>query len=474
MTAARWWDAAWTALLTAVILGPLLTGGGFWLFGDMVFVPEQPWKDAWLGLDGTVPRAVPMDAVISGLTQVLPGELVQRLFLAGAFLVGGIGAGRFVGKRHPAARFAAITLMLWNPWVCERLLMGQWAILAGYLLLPWVAMAALRMRRDLRRGAPAVAVALVLAAACSPSSGVMAALVVAVLAWRRDLAQVAVTAGLALVANLSWLVPSLLADARTDAGTEVFEAFAARGESSAGAFASLFSLGGTWKTSIVPEERTSVVIVLLSCALTLAALLGLARRPRPRLLLLAGISFLLAALPVLPGGPGVLAAIGDVVPATALLRDSHRFLAPAVLVLLPGIAGAVEWAVARVRPGREAMWSVVGPAGPGAGPAAAQAWPGDRWVTSSRSTYPSDWQAVADRLEDDPGRAIVLPWAGSYRGFDWNEGSRGARPGPAVPARRGADRRQRVRRRHRHPVGGSARRRGRLGPGRRRPPDRTP
>ena len=34
-------DTAWTAL-TAVILGPLLTGWGFWLFGDMVLVPEQP------------------------------------------------------------------------------------------------------------------------------------------------------------------------------------------------------------------------------------------------------------------------------------------------------------------------------------------------------------------------------------------------------------------------------------------------
>ena len=42
-------------------------------------------------------------------------------------------------------------------------------------------------------------------------------------------------------------------------------------------------------------------------------------------------------------------------------------------------------------------------------------------MSSSRSTYPADWRAVADRLEDDPGRAIVLPWAGSYRGFDWND-----------------------------------------------------
>ena len=83
-----------------------------------------------------------MDALVSVTTQVLPGTLVQRLLLVGAFMAGGIGAGRFVAARGTAARFAAITLMLWNPWVYERLLMGQWAILAGYLLaglvLTWV------------------------------------------------------------------------------------------------------------------------------------------------------------------------------------------------------------------------------------------------------------------------------------------------------------------------------------------------
>ena len=418
---ARLTDSAWAALLTAVILGPLLTGSGFWLFGDMVFVPEQPWKDAWLGLDGTIPRAVPMDAVVSALTQVLPGALVQRLLLVGAFLLGGIGAGRFVGHRHTAARLAAITLMLWNPWVYERLLMGQWAILAGYFLLPWVALAALRMRRDLRRGAPAVAVVLVLSAVCSPSSGVMAALVVVVLGLRRRLGHVATVAVLALAANLSWLLPSLLAGSETAAGEGVFEAFAARGESSVGALPSLFALGGTWKTSIVPEERTSVVIVLLSCALTLVALLGLVRRPRPRLLLLAGISFLLAALPVLPGGTRLLGALGDLLPATALLRDSHRFLAPAILVLLPGIAGAVSWARARVRPGREAMWSVVALLVV----APVLLLPSLAWGSLGRlepASYPSDWEAVADHLDDNgPGRSIVLPWAGSYRGYAWND-----------------------------------------------------
>jgi hypothetical protein len=163
-----------------------------------------------------------------------------------------------------------------------------------------------------------------------------------------------------------------------------------------------------------------VVIVLLGCAVTVVALLGLTRRPRPRLLLLAGISLVLAALPALPGGSDLLGGIGDVVPPTALLRDSHRFLAPAVLVLLPGIAAAVEWVVARVRPGREAMWSVAGLLVI----APVLLLPSLAWGSLGDlepAAYPSDWQSVADRLEDDPGRTIVLPWAGSYRGFDWNE-----------------------------------------------------
>ncbi len=79
---------------------------------------------------------------------------MQRLFLVGAFLAGGIGAGFFVGRHGTPARLAAITLMLWNPWVYERLLMGQWAILSGYLLLPWVALA---VAPDAARPAPGCA-----------------------------------------------------------------------------------------------------------------------------------------------------------------------------------------------------------------------------------------------------------------------------------------------------------------------------
>ena len=126
-------DLAVTSAVALAVLGPLLLGRGFWLVGDMVFVPHQPWKSAWLGLDGSLPRAVPMDALVSVTTHMVPGSWVQRALLLGGLLLGGIGIGRVVREHAWYARAAAITLLLWNPWVYERLLIGQWAILLGYL-----------------------------------------------------------------------------------------------------------------------------------------------------------------------------------------------------------------------------------------------------------------------------------------------------------------------------------------------------
>lgn len=421
-------DLAVGAVIAFVVLGPLLTGAGYWLFGDMVFVPNQPWKDGWLGLDGALPRAVPMDAIVSVLSQVVPGSWIQRTFLVSAFLAGAVGTGRLVAPAAWYARAAAIVLLLWNPWVHERLLIGQWAILAGYLLLPAVALAALRVREQPRRGLPGLAVVLVLSAVCSPSSGVMAAVVALVLAARRTRLHLLGVTAVAVVANLPWLVPSLLAGSSTVTVSGVFEAFAARGESAAGLLPSLFSLGGIWKSSVVAPERTEAALVILSCALTLVALAGLRRARRwdgpvpgalPRLAALAGGSFLVAAVPAWGPGAALIEGLADVVPGLALLRDSHRFLAPAVLLLLPGVAGAVTWLREQVRPGREAYWTAVGAlvlAPPLLLPSLAWGELGEL----RPSTYPEDWTTVARLLEEDPGRTIVLPWHGAYRGYAWN------------------------------------------------------
>ncbi|MDQ6524071.1 hypothetical protein RB608_10690 [Nocardioides sp. LHD-245] len=412
-------DLAVTVAVTALVLGPLLVGGGYWLVGDMVFVPRQPWKSAWLGLDGSLPRAVPMDALVSLATHVVPGSAVQRLLLVGGFVAGGLGVARLVPDQRWYARAAAITLFCWNPWVYERLLIGQWAILLGYLLLPWVARAALRLRAHPRDWGPA-AVMLVLSALCSPSSGVMAVGVLAVLALGRDRRVWWRAAVLAVGANLTWALPAVTATAARVTTDGVFEGFAARAESAAGTAASVLSLGGIWKTSIVPAERTSAALVLLSCLLSLVALAGLARSgpDRRRWALLGGAALLLALVPAMPGGSDLLERLADSVPGLALLRDSHRFLAPLGLVLAVGSAHSVTAVRERIRPGVPALWSVValGVLAP------LLLLPSLAWGALGelqRSSYPEAWTDVAE-LVGPEDTTVVLPWVGSYRGYAWN------------------------------------------------------
>lgn len=412
-------DLATSSAVALVVLGPLLLGGGFWLVGDMVFVPRQPWKDAWLGLDASLPRAVPMDALVSLATQVVPGALVQKVVLLGGFLAGGLGVGRLVGERAWYARAAAITLLCWNPWVYERLLIGQWAILTGYFLLPWVALAARRVRRDPRDWGLA-GVVLVLSAVCSPSSGVMAIGVLAVLGLGRDRRAWWRVALLGTLANLTWAIPALTADSVRISTDGVFAGFAARAESAAGVGPSLLSLGGIWKTSILPAERVSAVVVLLSCVLSVAALVGLwrGREDRGRWIVLAAGAFAIALTPALPGGSGILEAVGEVVPGAALLRDSHRFLAPLALALAVGSAELVTLLRSRIRPGTGALWSAIALVVL----APALLLPSLAWGAGGeleRSSYPQGWEAVAELVDDDDV-TVVLPWAGSYRGFAFN------------------------------------------------------
>lgn len=412
-------EAGAAVLLVALVLGPALVLPGYTLRGDMVFVPTQPWKSAWLGLDGSVPRAVPMDAIVSGLTQVLPGWLVQRAFLLGPLTLGAVGVARLVAHTPWFARAAAMTMLVWNPWVAERLLTGQWAIVAGYAVLPWVVLATRGGGRWWR-----IALALGAAAVCSPSSGVMAVLLaLGVALGERERRTAGGVLGAGVLVNLPWLAPSVLVPGGISVSGVSFSAFAARAESAAGLLPSLLSLGGIWKSSVVPAERTSTVLVLLAGLLSLVAISGLVAAARKRtgawvrgLAGVAAVSFLVAALPAVDQVASLLDGWARTVPGLALFRDSHRYLAPAGVALAVGLAEAL----ARVR--RE---SPVGAVVAGLLPAAPLLLlPGLAWGAGGALTpvtYPREWAVVADLLEGQEGSVVVLPWTGSYRGYAWND-----------------------------------------------------
>jgi hypothetical protein len=134
------------ALTGIVVLNAVLLPGYTWAY-DMVFVPALPWSDRILGVDGSVPRAVPTDAVVALLERALPGDVVQALLLWLVFVVVGAGCGRLC-RTGPGAAAAALAAG-WNPYVVERLSVGHWAFLLGYACLPWIHAAAGRaVRRE--------------------------------------------------------------------------------------------------------------------------------------------------------------------------------------------------------------------------------------------------------------------------------------------------------------------------------------
>jgi hypothetical protein len=429
-------DLVLASILALLILGPMLLHRGFALRGDMVLVPDQPWKDGWLALDGSAPRFVPGDAVLWAFTSVLPGDLVQKVLLLGALVLAGAGAGRLVAEHAAIGRAAAIALFVWNPWVLERLSIGQWGSVVGYAALPHVVLAAARVRDCGGRGSWSVlSLWLAFTALWSPASALVGGLAaLCVVGAGRRARPALLTLGAAAVVNLPWLVPLLVNSDRIDSPGAQFEAFAGRGESGAGLLASVASLGGIWKSSVVPPERTVALVVLLSCVTTAVALAGLwcsrstldpsARMTRVGLAVLAVVAVALTVLPAVPGLTGAFDATARHVGVLSALRDGHRFLGPAALLLLPGIAWAADGLWRAGRPGREAVRAVavlVALLPALCLPSMAWGLGGDLRPV----TYPGEWfrakGAIGEDLSERGGATVVLPWRGTYRGFAWND-----------------------------------------------------
>jgi hypothetical protein len=200
-----------------------------------------------------------------------------------------------------------------------------------------------------------------------------------------------------------------------------------------GVAASVVSLGGIWKASVVPPERTSAVLVGLSVVLSLVGLVGLrlaARTQRARVIglgIVGAASVMLALATSVPWVAGALDDAASAVPAVGILRDSHRYLGPAALALLPGLAAATAWLQGHARIGREAfhLVALVLVAAPVLClPSLAWGRGGD-WRPVE---YPAEWYAV--RVQAPPGRMVVLPWRGGYRGLDWNDRRAALDPAP--------------------------------------------
>ena len=392
------------AALALAALAPVLWPGHVLVY-DMVFTPEQPLNAAAFGLGDALPRAVPVDAVVALLTQVVPGQVVQKIALLAIVFAGALGAGLLVPTDRTGVRIVAAVAYSWNAYVAERLFIGHWTLLLGYAALPWVAMAGLRMRA----GEPRAWTRLVLAflpAVLSAPGGILALGTALATAGRRGAGKVL---AIGAVLNAPWWVPSVLHNGLSDpAGVE---AFSARGENWGGPVLSVLGLGGIWNAEVVPDSRANPVLPVITVLLLGAAVLGLRelakRMPVWPLAGLGAFGTVLALIAVLPGGVAALEALIEHVPGAGLLRDSQKWVAWLALPFALGLAVAVERLRARMLVAVLLL-----------GLLPDLAWGGFGRLEPVH--YPADWAAVREELAGRPGDVAVYPLS-AFRRFDWND-----------------------------------------------------
>ncbi|MGX7825468.1 hypothetical protein ACTG9Q_10280 [Actinokineospora sp. 24-640] len=425
-----WALPAVAAALAVAVLAPVL-GRGFVLVYDMVFAPRHWLVPDAVGLGSALPRAVPVDAVVALVTTVVPGDLAQQAALALALFAATLGAGRLVPSDSTGVRIVAGVGYGWSAYVAERLFLGHWALLLAYASLPWVAMAALRLRHG---GGVARLVLASAPAALTPTGGILAAGVAFACAGRAKSGWAALVA---VVLNAPWWVPSVLHPGGGLSDGAAVALFGARAENWAGPVLSVLGLGGIWNAEVVPASRGNPVLPVLTVAVVGVALLGartLAVRwgvaPARSLVLLGALGVLVATASTLPLGAEALRVLLDTVPGAGLLRDSQKWVAWWALPMAVGAALGVERAAAYFRGrGRAALL-----AGAALFPIAVL--PDLAWGGAGRLhavSYPDDWHRVAALLAADPrpGDVLALPLS-AFRRFAWNDGRTQLDPAPRV------------------------------------------
>jgi hypothetical protein len=423
-------------LLTGLCLGVLALGPGlrrgFLLSYDMVFVPRESLSAALSGATSGAPRPVPSDLVVAIASHVLPGDIVQKIVLLAIFVLACGGVAAVLEDEPLPARLAAGVLYAWNPFVAERLIIGQWATLLGYAGLPWVLRAVTRPRLSAWRLVAAMLPAIVGGFAAMLITAIV---LVPVVALRGSVRDALVAAAVFVAGCLPWLVPSLLHTIYAD--PEGIAAFAARADTPFGAFGSLIMLGGMWNAQAVPAGYGGAwsVVWLLVVLLAIGGFVYFAsRRPArwPGLEIAAIAGLVIASLGITGSGQDVLRAASDLSPAFATLRDGQQFVAPLALAEALGFG----LAVARMASQRDAagrLYGILALLIP------VLLLPGLAWGAAGRLKpvwYPAGWTSVAAFIDSEPvkGDVLLLPWA-SYRRPAWNNGEAVLDPWPRLLSR---------------------------------------
>jgi hypothetical protein len=374
------------------------------------------------------PRAVPSDLVIATVSRIMPADVAQKLVLLAIFVLGCAGVAALLDREPLLARLAGGVFYVWNPYVGERLIIGQWALLLGYAGLPWVLRVVVSPdeapdKAPWRWGGR-LCLSLVPAVIGGFAAMAITALVLvpAVLFTRSARRAVIALAALA-TGSLPWLIPSLQHTVYVDPGGVA--AFAARADTPFGSAGSLLMLGGGWNAQTVPTGYggawsalwLAVVIVALA-----GYLLSVRDHRWPGLGVAAVAGLLIACIGVTAPGRDLLRSVTDAWPGVAVLRDAQQFVAPLALAEAAGFGVVVARAMSpRERRNADRPGVALGVL---ALLAPVLLLPGLAWGAAGRlkpAWYPAGWLAAARMIDASPARGAVLllPWE-TYRRPAWN------------------------------------------------------
>lgn len=413
---------AWSLLLAVLLLGPAL-GHGLVLSYDMVWVPDLALRSDFLGVATGLPRAVPSDALVSLVDELVPGMLLQKLVLVGSLMGGGLGAARLTGGRSLPEMLAALTLYQWNPLVAERLQIGAWPILVGYAVLPWLIGAAQSWRRG---RVPARLLWLAPLGCLSAGAGLVAALVVIAFGATRSGSRNLALVVLVLAANAPWLVSGILHAPDADSSAAGAQVFGLEGAGAMPAPVTALTLGGIWNSEVVLPSRSGVLAWLGLALVLLLVVLG-ARRwwrltPSRDAVALATCWIVGWSLAVTTwAAPTLVGWLVGHLPGAGVVRDGSRFLvlcAPLlVLVSASGVARLVRAVPVPARP-TVVLAAMLLPLA--LLPDAALGLAGRLRAVD----YPADYQAAraavaAQVRQGVDGDVLLLPFS-SYRQPAWN------------------------------------------------------
>lgn len=417
---------AWVVYGGAALLVMLpLLASGFILTLDLVFTPELPMPQE-------ITSSYLFHATLHWLNMIIPSDVLQKIMLTSLLLLASLGMHRLVRAIDPQKTvdvgvYVAGIFFAVNPFTYSRFMAGQYAVLLGYALLPWLArmlIAFVRqpgMKQTLQIGLLTTLIGIT-SIHTLVAVGILGITGLLLVAHRQKKIRSyvrygAVALGCFVVLSSYWLVPLMVGQGKTAQTISAFtaadsQAFATAGDHSLERLFHVVRLQGFWAEDkllfLLPQDRAMawglMMFVLVGIATTGAVVLW---RRRRLILLWFGSSALI--------GMGLAIGLGSWtadVPLLAGLREPHKLVALVALFYGVGLAFGVRAILERVKQKSETFvvpLVILFCALPLV--SMRVMWWGFDGQLSPRQ-YPSDWTAAKQQLaqDDRQGKVLFLPW----------------------------------------------------------------